>query len=179
MDKLKCWERKRSQAWTCLPKGHVSFAGELRLKGAGRCTANIREMTRNTFLSGKGTIIKLMIISPEPRIHIHSWFSHTNTHSSMRTSMFTSMLPQAKHSPEGFSKQFPTRVVQGWSFFHLLWEQLLLAITSDMIWKYIDPSLIHYEYSHRNIKTVCMHLCTVMHTKYALGCLVMLIPTKG
>lgn len=72
MDKLKCWERKRSQAWTCLPKGHVSFAGELRLKGAGRCTANIREMMRNTFLSGKGTIIKLMIISPEPRIHIHS-----------------------------------------------------------------------------------------------------------
>lgn len=40
MDKLKCWERKRSQAWTCLPKGRISFAGELRLKGAGRCTAN-------------------------------------------------------------------------------------------------------------------------------------------
>lgn len=53
------------------------------------------------------------------------------------------------------------------------------AAPGDMIWKYTDPALIHDEYARRNIKTVGMHLCTIMHTKYALDSLVMLIPTKG
>lgn len=103
--------------------------------------------------------------------HIHSWFSHTNAffgweHSCPRLHSHLDAL--AKHSLVGFSKQFPTRVAQGWSFFHLLWKQLLLAIISDMIWKYIDPSLIHDEYARRNIKIVGMHLCTIMYKKICI-----------
>lgn len=177
MDKLKCWERKRSQAWTCsLLQENWGWKGRA---DAQQTSGKWRE-TR--FFLVRGPLLSSWSYRQSPGF-IFTADSHIQTHILLWghpcSHLCSHLNAQAKHSPVGFSKQFPTRVVQGWSFFHLLWEQLLLAITSDMIWKYIDPSLIHYEYSHRNIKTVCMHLCTVMHTKYALGCLVMLIPTKG